>query len=76
MGGRVDNWWVVLEEISADAPRVSVQISNRIEISDGRQIVVVEIHKTLCGGGNTEDLIEFMYFYLKISWVHMFFFEF
>ena len=34
--------------------------------------MAVEIQKTLCGGRNTENLIESTRFYLKISQVHMF----
>ena len=41
-------------------------------IWDVRQKAVVEIHKSLCGGRKTENLIESTCFDLKISRVHMF----
>ena len=34
--------------------------------------MAVEIQKTLCGGRNTDNLIESTCFYLKISGVHVF----
>ena len=34
--------------------------------------MAVAIQKTLCGGRNTDNLIESTCFYLKISRVHMF----
>ena len=39
--GRGDNRQVALAEISSDAPNVSVWISNRIQILDGRQTMAV-----------------------------------
>ena len=44
-------------EMSADSTSVSVQIFDRIQIWYGRQIVTVEIQKTLCGSRNTENFI-------------------
>ena len=70
--GKVDNRQGALEEMSADAPSVSVWISKRIQIWDGKQKVAVKIQKTLCGGRSTENLIESTCFYLKISRVHVF----
>ena len=49
--------------MSADVPSVFAWISKRIQIWDGRQNVVVEIQKLLCGGRNTEILIDPMCFY-------------
>ena len=63
-------------EISADAQIVSVWILKVIKIWYEIQMVEVEIQKTLCGGVNTESLIDSTCFYLKISWVHVFFFNF
>ena len=59
-------------KVSADAPSVSVWISKRIQIWDGRQQLAVVIQKTLCGGRNTENLIESTCFYLKIRQFHVF----
>ena len=47
--------------------QASICISKRIQIWNGRQIVVVEIQKTLCGGRNTVNLIEFTCFYLNLT---------
>ena len=44
--------------MSADAPIFSVWISKIIQIWGGRQILAVEIQKTLCGGINADDFIE------------------
>ena len=47
-----------LADISADAPIISVWISNIIQIWDRRRFVAVEIQKTLCGTRSIENLIE------------------
>ena len=70
MGG-VDDPQGALAEISADAPNISVRISKRIQIWDGRQKLAVEIQKSLCGGRKTENLIESTCFYLKTSLVNV-----
>ena len=43
--------------MSANAPRISVLISKRIQIWYGRQKMAVEIQRSLCGGRNTDNLI-------------------
>ena len=48
-------------------PSVSVWISKIIKIWDGRQKVVVEIQKSLCGGIKIDNLIDSARFCLKIS---------
>ena len=58
MWGRGDNLRGESEEMSADAPIFSVCISKIIQIWGGRQILAVEIQKTLCGGINADDFIE------------------
>ena len=68
----VDGQRGALSEVSADVPSISVWISKRIQIWDGRQKVAVEIQKTLCGGRNTYNFIKSTCFYIKISPVHMF----
>ena len=55
--GRVDDQQGAPAQISADAPSVSVLISKRIQIWDGRQKLAVETQKTLCGDRNTYNLI-------------------
>ena len=71
-GGRGNNRQGALAEISYDSKIVSVWIPKRIQIWYGRQNMVVEIHKTLCGGRNTEKLINPRCFNLKFSQVRMF----
>ena len=48
----VEDQKVALSEISTDAPIITAWISKRtqIQIENGRQKVVVEIQKSLCGG--------------------------
>ena len=69
---RVDDLQGYPSEISDDATSVSVLIQKIIQIRDGRQIMAVGIHKTLCGGRNAGNLIEFTCFHLNISRVHVF----
>ena len=75
MWGSADNQQEVLSvmrKINADAPSISVQIKNRIQIRDGRQIVVIGIQKTLCGDINSDSLFDSTCFNLKVSQVHVF----
>ena len=71
--GTVDEKRVFPEEISVDAPSVSVWISQIIQIWDGRQKVAVEIQKPLFGGIYTDNLIKSTCFYLKSIRIHEFF---
>ena len=66
-GGRGNNRQGALAEISYDSKIVSVWIPKRIKIWYGRQNMVVEIHKTLCGGRNADHLIKSVCFHLKAS---------
>ena len=71
-----------LEEVSADPPSVSVCNSKIIQIWNGRKFVAVKIQRTLCGGRNTETIIDYACFYQKLwdstysnlnfIWVHVF----
>ena len=75
MWGSADNQQEVLSvmrKINADAPSISVQIKNRIQIRDGRQIVVIGIQKTLCGDINSDSLFVSTFLNLKVSQVHVF----
>ena len=47
-------------------------ISKIIQVWYGRQKMAVWIQKTLCGGRNTENLIDSTCFYLNISQIHVF----
>ena len=59
-------------EISALAPTVSMRISNRNQIWDGRHTVLVDLQETICGGRNIENVIESTCFNLKSSQGHVF----
>ena len=70
--GRVDNRRLFRAEMSADAPSVSMLTSDRIQILDRRQKVVVEKQKRLCEGINIDNLIDSTRFYIKVSRIHVF----
>ena len=74
--GKGDDRREEIAEIYADVPRVSVWISKIIQIWYGRCFVVVKIQKTLCGGRNTENLIESMCVLSKKQSIPHIFFKF